>query len=218
MDPTLLSGIISGGVTILIFVIGYFITRSKNKDSGYEKVKDDVADQIESFQENLLAQNKLQQTEKKELKVEIGHLQDAIEKLQSRFEAVKSSILTLNLFGNNSPIAMWVKDIDGKRIYHNTAYEILTGYKLADVIGQSDLQITNNLEISQNWQERDERVKSTKAPIFELELANHKNDQKTIFKVVTFKWPVMLQGQVIGIEGAAIRLDVIERILKDEKK
>lgn len=216
MNETYIVALIGAGSSLAVWLLSFLVGLAKNrkekaqqKEANYNKVKDEIGNQIEEFQANLLKQNEAQQKENQVLKKEIREVKDRFEVLKARFDSIKNSLLTLNLFGSLSPIAMWIKDSQGKRIYHNAAYEQLTGVSLSENMGKTDLQIMEDQVISDNWDDADNKVKQSKAPIIAIELCANVKNPTNIFKVLTFKWPVMLSGEVIGIEGAAIPLSLI---------
>jgi PAS domain S-box-containing protein len=198
-DPSILVSIIAG----LFSLVAIYLTAKTRRE---EKQEQDTVSQIESFQGNLLAQINLQDKRIKELKREN-------EELRARFDAIKNGVLTLALFGSNSPVAMWVKDKDGKRIYHNQAYEDMTGMKLTESLGKTDLELTGSQEIHDNWRFYDLKVMKEKRYLMAVEKANHTDSPNDIFSVLSIKWPVLIQNESIGVEGAAIRVDEIQNVM-----
>lgn len=208
-DPTILSACISAFASVILFWLNRKRANETKKLQEAAASDKSTKEQIAEFQENMLAAVKLHQDENKVLKQEISDFKFKFEELKARFDSIKNNLLTLNLFGSYSPIAMWIKDSQGKRLYHNQAYEVMTGALLSEVAGKSDYEIMKNKQISNNWDEADEKVRRTKAPVIAVELCVNINRPDNLFKVLTFKWPVFHNSKVVGIEGASIPLSLI---------
>lgn len=187
-----------------------------------EDEKDDlhdesIADQVKGFHKTLLDMLKLKQTENEAFQRQILELNTQIAKLTEKFNAVKSGVMTMDMMGDNSPIAFWVKDREGNRIYHNKAYEDMTGFYFTKCFGKNDFEITKDKILADNWKVVDHQVIKTGLPVMAKELCGHIDNPGVYFEVFTIKWPKVIKTRdgehVIGVEGAAIKVEQMEDVL-----
>ncbi len=146
------------------------------------------------------------------LRNENNLLKDELKLVNDQLNSVKAGVLTMSLFGNDAPIAMWIKDKDGRRMWHNGAYEDMTGYELFNCSGKTDLEITDDISIAKAWSNNDIKVMVDKEPVMAKEPCAHKDRPDEIFHVFVIKFPRMIKGVVAGTEGAAIKYSDIEKV------
>ena len=146
------------------------------------------------------------------LREENNLLKEELRLVNDQLNSVKAGVLTMSLFGNDAPIAMWIKDKEGRRMWHNGAYEDMTGYDLFSCSGKTDHEITDDLAIAKAWAHNDAEVMATKAPVMAKEPCAHKDRPDEIFDVFVVKFPRTIKGVVAGTEGAAIKYSDIEKV------
>lgn len=146
------------------------------------------------------------------LRNENNLLKEEVRLLNDQLNSVKAGVLTMSLFGNDAPIAMWIKDKDGRRMWHNGAYEDMTGYDLFSSSGKTDLEITGDIAIAKAWSHNDAKVMQLKEPVMAREPCAHKDSPDEIFDVFVVKFPRTIKGVISGTEGAAIKFSDIERV------
>lgn len=179
---------------------------------------ENIADQVKGFHRTILEMLKMKQAEAIAFQEQIVGLQREITSLRDKFTTVKNSVMTMDMMGDNSPIAFWIKDLEGNRIYHNRAYFKMTGYVFEKCFGKNDFEITKDKKLADDWKNIDQKVIETKMPVMAVELACHVDQPGKYFKVLTWKWPKIYRSRdggehVIGVEGAAIRINQIEEVL-----
>lgn len=165
-----------------------------------------------------------------ELETEIKGLKAQNEELKDRFDTLKGGLFTMSLMGNDAPFAMWVKDRGGKRIYHNEAYEDMTGFRLASCVGLSDYDIIYKYtkgskecrtkvakEISDDWEKQDSAVINTGQSLMTLERACHSKSPEDMFLVLVTKWASKVGDKVVGVQGKAIKFDVIQAAIRESQ-
>ena len=182
--------------------------REKAAAEAEEKRATDLS-QMETWSNQMMTQQKAmsEKIEKLELK---NH------KLYERFEAVKAGMLTVKIFGNDAPFALWVKDRDGKRLFHNSKYESMTGYIFMPNAGKTDFEITNDAEMAGIWGMNDNHVMEKGLYFITVEPCAHKDRPNETFMVLAIKWPTRLYGQISGTAGIAIPVSEIESVLADQ--
>ena len=136
--------------------------------------------------------------------------------MSEQLTSLKSGILTLSLFGTDAPLAMWAKDMNGRRVFHNKEYESMTGNLLIHAAGLTDLEITNNQEIADAWSLNDEQVLRKGVFYMTVEPCAHQNKPNDVFMILVIKWPTRIQGQILGTEGVAIRVDQIQQAFDNQ--
>jgi PAS domain-containing protein len=146
------------------------------------------------------------------LREENNVLKEELKLVNDQLNSVKAGVLTMSLFGNDAPIAMWIKDKEGRRMWHNAAYEDMTGYDLFSSSGKTDLEITGDIAIAKAWAHNDDKVMSTKEPVQAKEPCAHRDHPEDIFDLYVVKFPRTIKGVVAGTEGAAIRYSDIREV------
>ncbi len=145
------------------------------------------------------------------LRNENNLLRDEVKMLNDQLNSVKAGVLTMSLFGNDAPIAMWIKDKEGRRMWHNSAYEDMTGYDFFSCSGKTDFEITGDIAMAKAWGHNDSQVMLSKESMMAREPCSHKDTPDEIFDVFVVKFPRTIKGVVAGTEGAAIRYKDIEK-------
>ena len=151
------------------------------------------------------------------LKEEVRDGRERQKELEEQITALKGGILTLSLFGTDAPLAMWAKDMNGRRVFHNKDYESMTGHLFVHCAGLTDFEITKNESMARDWGKNDDEVLSKGIYVMTIEPCAHKDTPEIIFMVLVIKWPTRIQGQVLGTEGVAIRVDQIQKTIDNQR-
>lgn len=191
---------------------GYLGYKLKNIDREDRKERKEIDNNIGITELNM----KFMRDEITSLKNEIRESRERQKQYEEQLNALKGGILTLSLFGSDAPLAMWAKDMNGRRVFHNKEYESMTGHLLIHCAGLTDLQITNNKELSDAWCQNDDEVLKRGVYFMTVEPCAHKNSPDVLFKVLVIKWPTRINGQVLGTEGVAIRVDKIQKTFDNQ--
>jgi PAS domain-containing protein len=182
----------------------------ENGEGIYTATIRSLQEQLESMRNEMRMQSKAYQAELKAVEAELREMTNQVNTL-------KTTIMTMKVFGHDGPFPMWAKDRSGRRSWHNPEYEMLTGYKLNDCLLKTDLEITGNQEIADAWSANDDEVIRKGAYIWSIEPCAHRDRPDDIFQVLVIKWPRRINDQVIGVDGAAHRLDEILPIINNSE-
>ncbi|MFA9391697.1 MAG: PAS domain S-box protein [Prolixibacteraceae bacterium] len=145
----------------------------------------------------------------------IGNITDVTD-LKETSERLKSTNLLLRTLIDNIPDAIYIKDIDGKKILANKADLINIGAeKEEDVIGKTDFDVFPKKIARQFWESDLQVMKKGEIMInHEEELINEKKQAKWL---TTSKIPYRnSEGQIIGLIG--IGHDITQRKKDEEEK
>ena len=197
-------------------------TKSEDRQVAVDTSRDQTtSEQSKIFQANLLARVT-------ELESEVKALKKEKEDLRDRMDIIKGGLFTMSLMGSDAPFAMWSKDSSGNRIYHNEAYEAMTGFSLSQCVGLTDYQIIYKFsrgteevrrriakEVSNDWEKQDEHVMSTGNSLMTIEQCCHANRPEEIFMVLVTKWASKVNDRIVGVQGKAIKYDVIQKAIRD---
>lgn len=154
--------------------------------------------------------------------------------LLSRVNSLSSGIMSMSVFGKNSPMAMWIKTLDGRRVMHNRTYEEMIGIGYMDISGMTDYEImisayknpTPDQEaevrrITDQWGANDDIARygvDGDLELVDLEMAFHVDRPSDVFPVLSVKWMEKYNGEPLIKCGMAVpfrRLDkAIDAYLK----
>lgn len=148
-----------------------------------------------------------------ELRDRVSQLENEVIKLRNEREEDKEEIRTLRhqlvVFESSHvdiPLAMWMKDTDGKMVFLNSIYEELflspRGYSMNDYLGKNDYAVWPN-EIAKAFMANDKKVIRTKKHQTVIEELVDNDGGKCYVEVI--KYPRKLNNVVIGISGIVIR-------------
>lgn len=139
-------------------------------------------------------------------------------KLDSLVHSRDSAVLALtlaNIIGYNSPIAMWAKDLQGRRLYHNPAWLNMMGLQGHDssrFIGMRDheiAQVPEDHPAVSAWRKFDEQVVRENKTLDKIEAIPYHPTGDLVY-VWVVKWPLKRGPYIIGTEGACVPLKYVE--------
>jgi PAS domain S-box-containing protein len=108
----------------------------------------------------------------------------------------------LKVLKKNLPDALWIKDVNGRFILCNYAYEQMMGITEADLVGKTDYEI-HPIELANSFRLQDAQAMQSKDAIINLAWVMHAGrGEKRLYE--TIKCPLLSEvGQVIGVLGSA---------------
>lgn len=148
----------------------------------------------------------LEENEKR-LEKRIEELENKVNVLEAEKATLKTQFLMLSSSHDSSPLPMWIKDLGGKVIACNKAYEahflIPRGYRLADYLGHDDGTVWPDA-IAAEYRKNDESVYRT-GKIFDG-TESIVDTEGNVRPVRIIKWPRHASGieQPFGIAGIAV--------------
>jgi len=152
------------------------------------------------------------QAERDELSRRAFEMESAYE---ARIAIAMSALSLAASFGHHSgQVALWINTLDGRRIYHNKGFEILTGVPLAKVLGRSQVEMYEGLgpcaeEHAQNWATATGQV-AKGHEIERIECWVNVDSPDQCFSVLALHWPTWVGSQVTAHQGMAIVLSTVE--------
>lgn len=219
-----LVGLVLGGG----FIGGILTYKLGNKKVDNEKDSSDRNQIIEEFK--LLLEQRKEITDKliEENSKLVIKLQDRIDRLekellevrQSEFKSkeeintLRNQLLIFESSHVDIPLAMWMKDTEGKMIFINSIYEdiflIPRGYKISDYLGKTDNAVWSR-EVSKAFAKNDAEVIRNKKYIRTIERVDDVNGDT--YEIEILKYPRKINNKVIGISGVVLNYN-----LKNYKK
>ncbi|WP_404318487.1 PAS domain S-box protein [Malaciobacter canalis] len=174
----------------------------------------------------LESSNKLQQINKKKYLVSIAReITDKLEKeflikeeLNIKIAEIENQKIFLNTLLKNNPTAIFYKNIHGKYLGCNKAWEELTGIKEDEIVGKSVLDIAPK-DIAKIYFEEDKKVFSLEESpqIYQAEVYNKTVDKR--FDVVFYKSAYFdAKGEVLGLIGVVIDVTQVISLEKEKEK
>lgn len=215
-------------VVVGLFILGqvalnfYFNKKTALLKEEKEEIKNRRKQKIDTnskFMENILS--RLEKTEERYME-SLVHLntvesewREKHESLFSQYNELKQNLNFIKLFGSTSHLATWVKTVDGRRLNHNKAFELMTGYMIADHINETDNEMVGdvNKTVLEIWDEQHNRVVSSKKPLTDIQPCFHKERPDRIFFVIAEQWPLFLNNQIVAVEGQARHIRPIDKII-----
>lgn len=187
-------GSILGGGAAGAFITSYFNSKSEDK-----KTEVDASDRLIAQWEKLL----------QPLRDRVTDLENKLEEARIRELSYKEEISTLKnqlmIFESSHvdiPLAMWMKDTQGKLVFINSIYEdmflIPRGYTSNDYLGKTDSSVWSP-EVVKAFAKNDHEVISTKKFVRQIEPVD--NGSGGLYYVDVLKYPRKLGNKVIGISG-----------------
>jgi two-component system, cell cycle sensor histidine kinase and response regulator CckA len=127
-------------------------------------------------------------------------------RIQSQLESQRRFIADLVEY---SPIAVFVKDQNGRFLISNRAFEVLIGRKREEIIGHSDVDFFPGKPSAQ-FHENDFKIMATgTSQVFEEFLVDEDGQPRTF---LTTKFPVRNeQGEITGVCGKAMEITQIKK-------
>lgn len=192
----LIVNILSGIAGSIVALFGVWITVGSNQNIAETHLLSETTStlfqRIESLEKQLETQRKID-----------AQSQLLISQLQVENVALKSKIIdqfdqmgALYSFFQYMPGPAWMKNPEGVMIWINKAYEKTYGISKLRYEGSTDFEVWPE-EVAQQFRDNDLTVLAKKEPITVTETINGED-------WVIWKFPVVLDGQIIGIGGVAI--------------
>lgn len=135
-----------------------------------------------------------------------GFIEDITDRIRAR-EALRESEETFDSFMANLPAAAFIKDLDGKYLYINQAYETLVGMSEDQILGRSGDHKWDPATMTR-VRKTDRQVIARGEPVQYLEVAE--NSRNECEHLLYTKFPVIISGSVASIGGFAF--DVTDQI------
>jgi PAS domain S-box-containing protein len=108
---------------------------------------------------------------------------------------------------DNSPLPMYMKSLDGHYLMINRRFEELFGVKAEDVVGKTDFEVHDDVEVVRRLQKNDHLVATRGEPVQIDEILKFPKGERTF---VSVKFPMRdLDGQIHAIGG--ISTDITDR-------
>ena len=147
------------------------------------------------------------------LKTQLAKLQSSEDALKASSEALARSSRQQRAILDNSPDAMWVKDLEGRYVAVNNAFARLSGRTMAEVEGKTVAYIVGTQDAVNVRAEEQQVISSKRALTVERELVVN----GTVLIVESTVAPVLdLKGDVTGTAGIA--RDVSERRREEQER
>lgn len=131
--------------------------------------------------------------------------QESVNDMQKDLAFLKSNLQLVGAITNDLPMPMWLKDVDGRMMYLNKAYEqaylIPMGLTANDYIGKTDADVWGE-EIGEMYRQADAIAMQSDKPTISIERVEGKGLKSRDIKVV--KYRRKLGNTVLGIGGMAI--------------
>ena len=188
--------IVSAVIGSLIALVGVWISIGSNENIA----------QIQNMTQNtsiLFNRIEILESRTSEMSQKIAAYELTISKLQVENVALKSKIITqfnqaneLYSFFQYMPGPAWMKNTEGSMIWINKAYEKYYGVSKLEYEGATDFDIWPR-ESALRFRHNDMLVYETKRSIVVSETIDGK-------EWIIWKFPVVLEGEIIGIGGVAI--------------
>ena len=126
---------------------------------------------------------------------EVPETSAALRRNEARFAA----------FMEHLPGVAFIKDLEGRYVYHNEAYQRLFGRSPEEIIGHTDPELWPP-EQAAEYRRSDAKVVATQAPVEAFEPMTQADGQHTW---LVYKFPIMEEDKVVLVGGVGI--DVTER-------
>ena len=189
-----LVGTLLGGGAVGAVITSYFSAKSEDK-----KTEVDASDRLVLQWEKLLDP----------LRARVSDLEDKLEESRLRELNYKEEISTLKnqllIFESSHvdiPLAMWMKDTQGKLVFINSIYEdsylIPRGFTVTDYLGKTDAAVWSP-EVVKAFALHDAKVIREKR--FSREIEPVDDGAGGFYYVDVLKYPRKLGNKVIGISG-----------------
>ena len=139
------------------------------------------------------------------------------DEIKDKIEEIENQKIFLNTLLDSNPTSIFYKDVNGKYLGCNKAWEKLTGIKFEQVLGKSVFDIAP-LDIATIYHDQDEKVFSLEEnpQVYQSEVFNKILNRR--FKVIFYKSAYFdANGKVLGLIGVVIDITDITK-LEEEKK
>lgn len=228
MEPTekVFLAIISAIATVCGILIKAGFDAWKKKDEGDTTL---AVKKEETSIERLNMLYEAQQSQIQSLGADIKLVKAENKQLVSRLNSLANGIASMSVFGKDSPLAIWMKHLDGRRIMHNKAYEEMIGINYLDVAGMTDYEIMISAytdptdeekaevkRITDEWDHYDDESADDfngRNYTMGIEQAFHVKRPTRTFLVFSVKWVDYINGQQIAKGGMAIKLDRVVEVI-----
>lgn len=168
-----------------------------------QQVSDRIIDRLEKVEEK-----------NDSLRKDINLQNKEIADLHRENEELKLKMTILESSNQSLPLPMWIKDVSGKMLSLNEAYEETflapLGLTSRDYIGHADADIWS-VEVALRFGQHDNRVLVTKQPWKGIETVDDGLGGMVDYFVL--KYPRMLGDTVVGISGIALSKDYFDEAL-----
>ena len=170
-----------------------------------------------------------QQSQIQQLGADVKFVKAENKQLVARLNSLANGIASMSVFGKDSPLAIWMKHLDGRRIMHNKAYEKMIGINYLDVAGMTDYEIMIRAypdptdeekaevkRITDEWDHYDEQSADDfngRNYTMGIEQAFHVKRPSKTFLVFSVKWVDYINGQQIAKGGMAIKLERVIEVI-----
>lgn len=187
-------GSVLGGGTVGAIINSYFSSKSEDKKTDLE-ASDRLILQWEKLLDPLRArvtdlESKLEEARQREL-----HYKEEISTLKNQLMIFESSHVDI-------PLAMWMKDTQGKLVFINSIYEdeflIPRGYTAADYLGKTDSAVWSE-KVVKAFSKHDAKIIREKK--FSRDIEPVDDGSGGFYYVDVLKYPRKLGAKVIGISG-----------------
>ena len=228
-NQAIIIALIAGTPGVLLRFLNYWKERKTKEERENEKIqaKESVvtAETLKLMFEANKDDNERIKAERDQLKVELAAVYSKVREEQQQIDEMKVSLMTLPMLDGGEVFATWIKDRDGRRMKHCFEYERMTGLPLLKCVNKTDFHImmkNSGLEsmtkqqrdkainqikrTARKWKKEDEYVMRTRKTLMTIEPAFHIDDPIDEFWVLSIKSPAILNDEVLGTIGKAIRL------------
>ena len=191
-------------ITVLITTIGaggigafltYKLGNRKQNQSDFSGVVQEYKDLVETYKKDVADLSKKVDL----LIIDLREKEKEITELRHQLLIFESSHVDI-------PLAMWMKDTNGKMIFLNSHYEDIfllpRGFRMSDYIGKDDYSVWS-AEIAKGFIRNDKQVMFSKKHIRKIE--EIEDGEGVVYYAEILKYPRKLNNSVIGISGIILR-------------